>query len=251
MGARKLHISLALTLGLLAMVGTLTLMGMLVDGPLVVRAQGTTRYVATVGTDSGDCSNSSSPCRTMSLAAAEEVPPLLPPPGFSERPDEPGRRARREDGGLSIQGIGGPGIGALRVDTGVYRVVYFAFGFEAINGQGGDSRIEVMDRVLHWLLPNHPPEEPYAPFPASGTTLAASSDSGGLAPEDIILWWSAWDRDPGDFLTYDVYFGTDPNLGADDLLVSNLLNCWFDPWPLEGNRTYYLEFSIDINSLRT
>jgi len=176
---------------------------------------------------------------TLSLAIASETPPSLSSPESSERPDEPGRRTNQQNGTLSTQDIGGPGIGALRVDTGVYRVVYFAFGFEAVNGQGGDSRIEVMDRVLHWLLPNRPPEEPYAPFPAFGTMSIASASGNDLVPEDIILWWTAWDRDPGDFLAYDVYLGTDPNLGTDELLASNLLNSWFDPRPLEKDRTYY------------
>jgi len=41
--------------------------------------------------------------------------------------------------------------GALAVDTGTYSVVYFSFGFEAINSQG--DRSEVMDRILDWLMP--------------------------------------------------------------------------------------------------
>ena len=39
----------------------------------------------------------------------------------------------------------------LRVDTGKYRVVYFAFGFEAINS--ATDRNAVMERVLNWLKP--------------------------------------------------------------------------------------------------
>ncbi|OHB73038.1 MAG: hypothetical protein A2Z25_06625 [Planctomycetes bacterium RBG_16_55_9] len=38
---------------------------------------------------------------------------------------------------------------ALRVDTGTYKLVYFAFGFEGIDSQA--SRDEVMRRVLYWL----------------------------------------------------------------------------------------------------
>jgi len=41
------------------------------------------------------------------------------------------------------------GTGGLRVDTGTYRVVYLAFGFEAINTAG--DRAMLMDRVLRWL----------------------------------------------------------------------------------------------------
>ena len=39
--------------------------------------------------------------------------------------------------------------GALRVDTGAYKVVYFSFGFEGIDSQ--TDRNEVMKRVLGWL----------------------------------------------------------------------------------------------------
>ena len=41
------------------------------------------------------------------------------------------------------------GTAALRVDTGTYKVVYFAFGFEAIDSRA--TREEVMRRVLGWL----------------------------------------------------------------------------------------------------
>jgi hypothetical protein len=35
--------------------------------------------------------------------------------------------------------------------SGVYRLVYFAFGWEGINDQGPAKRKEVMERVLNWL----------------------------------------------------------------------------------------------------
>jgi hypothetical protein len=41
--------------------------------------------------------------------------------------------------------------GGIKVDTGVYRVVYFGFGFEAINN--ADHRALVMQRVIDWLAP--------------------------------------------------------------------------------------------------
>jgi hypothetical protein len=40
----------------------------------------------------------------------------------------------------------------IAVDTGTYRVVYFGFGYEAINNAG--SRALVMDRILDWLVPD-------------------------------------------------------------------------------------------------
>ena len=39
--------------------------------------------------------------------------------------------------------------GAIKADTGIHRVVYFAFGYEAINN--ATDRAVVMDRVLDWL----------------------------------------------------------------------------------------------------
>ncbi|MCP4547015.1 MAG: T9SS type A sorting domain-containing protein [bacterium] len=42
--------------------------------------------------------------------------------------------------------------GAVAVDTGVYRMVYFAFGFEGISTAA--NRTLVMDRVLDWLIPD-------------------------------------------------------------------------------------------------
>jgi len=47
------------------------------------------------------------------------------------------------------------GTSALRYDSGTFRVVYFAFPFEAIHGSGAfASRDTVMDRVLSWLCPS-------------------------------------------------------------------------------------------------
>ena len=41
--------------------------------------------------------------------------------------------------------------GGIKVDTGTYRLVYFAFGFEAINNAA--HRALVMQRVIDWLAP--------------------------------------------------------------------------------------------------
>ena len=46
----------------------------------------------------------------------------------------------------------GDGCGAIKADTGTYKVVYFAFGFEAINNAA--DRNTVMDRVMGWLMPH-------------------------------------------------------------------------------------------------
>jgi hypothetical protein len=41
--------------------------------------------------------------------------------------------------------------GAVKADTGVYRVVYLAFGYEAINNAA--DRALVMERIMNWLMP--------------------------------------------------------------------------------------------------
>ncbi len=41
------------------------------------------------------------------------------------------------------------GTGGLKIDTGTYKLVYFSFGFEAINSQA--MRSQVMQNVLNWL----------------------------------------------------------------------------------------------------
>jgi len=46
-------------------------------------------------------------------------------------------------------GIEASGAAGLSMDSGVYRLVYFSFGFEGI--AGATTRTEVMDRVLDWL----------------------------------------------------------------------------------------------------
>jgi internalin A len=52
---------------------------------------------------------------------------------------------------IGTKSVESSGSGALRVDTGTYKVVYFAFGFEAINSAA--DRATVMERVLNWLAP--------------------------------------------------------------------------------------------------
>ena len=49
---------------------------------------------------------------------------------------------------VELRGMASSGSGAIRVDGGTYKVVYFAFGFEAINAAA--DRQLVMERVLDW-----------------------------------------------------------------------------------------------------
>ena len=68
MSAKKLHISLALTLGLLALVGMLTLLGTWGSGPALAQAGTGTIRVATTGNDAPGCGGTGNPCRTVQYA---------------------------------------------------------------------------------------------------------------------------------------------------------------------------------------
>ena len=54
-----------------------------------------------------------------------------------------------ERSGIGAKGTVSSGTGGIKVDTGVYKVVYLAFGFEAINNE--DDRHELMKRIIVWL----------------------------------------------------------------------------------------------------
>ncbi|RLJ00670.1 MAG: hypothetical protein DRP11_05575, partial [Candidatus Aenigmatarchaeota archaeon] len=70
-------------------------------------------------------------------------------------------------------------IGAIRVDTGIYKVVYFAFGFEAISNE--EDRNLVMEKVINWLGDFIPPTITVS-SPVRGNTYTTS-----LVPIEISL----------------------------------------------------------------
>ena len=72
-------------------------------------------------------------------------------------PQEPLKKPAEAEPAVSLQGIDSSGTGGLRVNTGAYKVVFFSFGFEAINNAG--DRTVVMERVLNWLIDVTPPPE--------------------------------------------------------------------------------------------
>ena len=76
MNARRLHFSLALAIALLAVVGTLTLLGALGGGSLMAQAQPGTGVirVATTGSDAPDCGEETNPCRTVQYAVDQALP---------------------------------------------------------------------------------------------------------------------------------------------------------------------------------
>jgi hypothetical protein len=90
-----------------------------------------------------------SPAQTIFFYDTEATAPLSPirEPVMPTGRGAPGEYSMQRGPGTTI--IESSGSGALRVDTGVYKVVYFAFGFEAINCAA--DRATVMQRVLRWL----------------------------------------------------------------------------------------------------
>ncbi len=62
--------------------------------------------------------------------------------------------------------------GAIKADTGVYRLVYLAFGYEAINNAA--DRAALMEGIVDWLLPN--------PLDAPGDRVPAATAVLGNAP---------------------------------------------------------------------
>ena len=63
----------------------------------------------------------------------------------------PSEIAPHDDNATPIFTYTGNGCGAIRADNGIHKVVYVAFGFEAINNT--EDRNTVMDRVIRWLSP--------------------------------------------------------------------------------------------------
>jgi archaellum component FlaG (FlaF/FlaG flagellin family) len=104
------------------------------------------------------------PAETIFFYDPEATAPLSPldePKTVMDREASDRHQEQKRPGTTIIESSG---TGALRVDTGVYKVVYFAFGFEAINSV--DDRATVMGRVLDWLgVP--PPEDWQIPMSIS------------------------------------------------------------------------------------
>jgi hypothetical protein len=105
-----------------------------------------------------------------------------PGAGSASRPwEEPERQPRLEteaEGEASPAGVISSGTAGLRVDTGTYRVVYFAFGFEGINSAG--DRATAMERVVAWLRGALP--RPTQISPADGSAVPVG---------DVIFAWSS------------------------------------------------------------
>jgi hypothetical protein len=75
--------------------------------------------------------------------------------------------------------------------------------------------------------PNNPPYQPANPNPVDGATdIDVNSD----------LSWTGGDPDPGDTVTYDVYFGT---TSSPPLVINNQSTTTYDPGTMTHEETYY------------
>jgi outer membrane protein assembly factor BamB/outer membrane lipoprotein-sorting protein len=90
--------------------------------------------------------------------------------------------------------------------------------------------------------PNTPPNIPSNPVPSNGATNVGVTDD---------LSWIGGDPDPGDTVTYDVYFEADDP--TPDILVSNNQSITtYDPGAMNGNTQYYWQIiSWDNHGIST
>jgi formylglycine-generating enzyme required for sulfatase activity len=82
---------------------------------------------------------------------------------------------------------------------------------------------------------NQAPEEPYGPSPAHGTQDVVPSPT---------LAWDCTDPD-GDPLLFDVYLGSDSELGPGDLAASDLSQANYATGPLTGSTSYFWRIVAD------
>ncbi len=104
---------------------------------------------------------------------AEEAPASPQDANRRSLPDESGIQPQLEfqakpavSGTTAPEANVGSGTVGLRVDTDVYKVVFFAFGFEAINNTA--ERTTVMERALNWLGVSRLSDRVYLPLVTRG-----------------------------------------------------------------------------------
>lgn len=141
-------------------------------------------------------------------------------------------------------GVISSGTGALRVEAGNYRLVYFAFGLEAVNPDGGDSLESLLGRALHWLLPNQPPVLMSRSYPSERLV--------DLDTQTVRLSWVGFDPDPGDSVTYDVYLSPDSSIEPGELVASGLTSrAHLVPNVEQGQLYYWQVVAVDNHGVET
>jgi len=93
-----------------------------------------------------------------------------------------------------------------------------------------DDAYSTEDFVTVNVYNNNPPYEPSNPNPTDGATgVDVNAD----------LSWTGGDPDPGDTVTYDVYFGVDPTPDSNELVSIKQSSTMYDPGSLDINVKYY------------
>ncbi|UCF12799.1 MAG: DUF11 domain-containing protein, partial [Thermoplasmatales archaeon] len=124
------------------------------------------------------------------------------------------------------------GVTSVNATTGVVTYTpdlnYFgsdSFTYEVDDDDGATSNVATVSITVGDV--NDPPNSPSNPVPDNGASeIAVNTD----------LSWNCSDLDPGDTLTYDVYFGTD---SSPPKVSSNQSNNTYDPGTLDLGRIYY------------
>lgn len=86
-----------------------------------------------------------------------------------------------------------------------------------------------------WTLPNYPPYPPVNPIPADGATNVDRFAN---------LSWQCNDPNPGDILTFDIYFGT---TSPPPLVETDYSSFTYSPGEMDGLTTYYWSITARDN----
>lgn len=89
--------------------------------------------------------------------------------------------------------------------------------------------------------PNNPPYEPSNPHPP---------DDGTNVPIDVTLCWTGGDPNPDDMVTYEIYFGDEPNppfITQIGPYPADLTEISYQIYPLTNNTTYYWQIIVIDN----
>ncbi len=111
--------------------------------------------------------------------------------------------------------------GALRYDTG-HRLVYLAFGFEAVNTAA--DRDTLMSRCLDWLADGNWPDT----APPVVTTISPNGGEEYEAGENVMIMWTAGDNT--DVTSVDILMSTDGGMTFDETIVTGAANSGAHTW---------------------
>jgi len=121
----------------------------------------------------------------LTYQATTAPPPMLP---LAMGPPAPGKGT-----GIGARSINSSGTAGQKVKTSLYKLVYFAFGYEAIGGV--NSRNRMMDKVCEWLM-NAAPTQPTVSItpsrPSTNDDLHCNASGSTDADGDPITYKYQW-----------------------------------------------------------